>query len=98
MRLSAVKEFLRQCPSCGRRFVVRQESKKLVDVQTETERIVHSFGASPVSSGGGGNVAPPADVTTEEEVPIEVETFEVTYKCRHCNNEWTETLTDVGKP
>lgn len=31
------------------------------------------------------------------EIPIERDTFEVTYECKHCHHQWKETLVVVKK-
>jgi ribosomal protein L37AE/L43A len=91
-----MKEFLRRCPSCGKRFVVRLESKKVVDVQKDSERIIHNVVTSPYGL-YGGRVTPPVIATTVEEVPIEREEFDLTYQCKHCKHEWTETVTKIER-
>ena len=88
-----MREFLRRRPSCGRRFVVRLQSKKLVGVERHTERVLHDVG---VPKYGKNARVIPAGITFEE-VPIERESFDVTFECRNCHHKWTETVTKVQK-
>jgi len=85
-----LREFLRRCPSCGRRFQARIKGKKLVDAEQDTERLVLDF-----LVGGMGNprAASPVTATTVEELPIERETFDISYECKHCHHRWTEEVT-----
>ena len=89
-----MREFLRRRPSCGRRFVVRLQSKKLVGLERHTERVVHDVGVASLDSKNPRVI--PAGVTLEE-VPIERESFDVTFECRNCHHKWTETVTKVQK-
>jgi hypothetical protein len=89
-----LREFLRGCPACGRRFVVRLQSKKLVQSEQGTERITHDVVI--LAQGGRDARVVPAGVTFED-VPIERETFEVTFDCHHCHHRWTERVTKVEK-
>jgi DNA-directed RNA polymerase subunit RPC12/RpoP len=86
-------EFLRRCPSCGRRFSIRVERRVLVDKENDTTRIVHDI-IIPRTSRGGGFIAAAA---VAEEVPIERDTFEVSYECKRCGHEWSEKLVVVKK-
>jgi hypothetical protein len=90
-----MKELLRKCPSCGRRFVLKIDSKKLVDVQHSTERLIRDFSTYPFSRQQSGAVQGWVDVKTTEDVPIELDEYEVTYDCRHCHHTWTEKLTEA---
>lgn len=74
--------------------MVRLQSKKIVDTEQQTERIAHDVVA--FSYGGRGSAVVPAGVTFED-VPVEQETFEVTFECHHCRHRWTETVTKVEK-
>jgi predicted nucleic acid-binding Zn-ribbon protein len=85
-----LREFLRRCPACGRRFFVRLQSKKLADVEQGTERIAHDVVV--VARGPMDSRVIPAGVTYED-VPIEREEFDVTFECHHCRHRWTETVT-----
>jgi predicted RNA-binding Zn-ribbon protein involved in translation (DUF1610 family) len=68
---------MRRCPACGRRFVVRLQSKKLVNTEESTERIALGLASTTI--------------------PIERETFEVTFECHHCHHKWTETVVKAEK-
>ncbi|HLQ06292.1 MAG TPA: hypothetical protein VK126_00890 [Nitrososphaerales archaeon] len=87
-------EFFRRCPNCGRRFVVKVDKEVLVDSERDTIKQIHDL-AMPRATMGGGAMMPVAAVTIE--VPIERDTFEVTYECKHCHHQWKETLVVVKK-
>ena len=89
-----MREFLRRCPSCGHRFVVRLQSKKLVDTEQGTEHIAHDVVI--LAGGGRDSRVIPAGVTYED-VPIEREEFDVTFECHHCHHRWTETVFKAEK-
>ncbi|MDV3277803.1 MAG: hypothetical protein LYZ69_04965 [Nitrososphaerales archaeon] len=91
-------DFMRKCPSCGRRLIVRHTSKKLIGSERDAERILHDIVV--VNRGGmtsSGSVWASANAMTVEEVPIEREEFEVSYECRHCHHKWSETFTKVSR-
>lgn len=92
-----MKEFLRECPSCGRRFVLRVLSKNLVDRQSGTERIVHDIVSVAPDGPGGAHLYAPPNAATVEEVPIQRETFDVALECRHCHHKWTEVVNTVER-
>jgi len=83
--MSEVKVFFRHCPSCGRRFHIRLENKRLVKLEREQEEI--SGRGMPASS-----LSSPMPLVVEEGVPItvDIEEFQYTYKCKHCGHEWSE--------
>ncbi len=85
---------MRRCPACGRRFVVRLQSRKLVDAKQGTEGIVHDVVVR--SNDPRHPTVFPAGVTYED-VPIEREKFDVTFECHHCHHKWTETVFKVEK-
>jgi len=89
-----MREFLRRCPACGRRFTVRLQTKKLTDVEHDTERIAHDVVV--LARGGRDSRVIPASVTYED-VPIEREEFDVTFECHRCHHAWTEKVTKVQK-
>ncbi len=89
-----MREFLRRCPACGRRFTVRLQSKRLVDAEQDTERIAHDVVV--LARSGRDSRVIPAGVTYED-VPIEREKFDVTFECHHCHHKWTETVYKVEK-
>jgi len=65
-----------------------------VSTEESTERIAHDVVV--LAQGGRGSQVIPASVTFED-VPIEKETFEVTFECHNCNHRWTEMVTKVEK-
>lgn len=87
-------EFLKRCPNCGKRFVVKVDREVLVDKEEDTVKMIHDLGM-PRTTMGGGALMPVAAVTIE--IPIERDTFEVTYECKHCHHQWKETLVVVKK-
>ncbi|MDE1858557.1 MAG: hypothetical protein KGI26_05790 [Thaumarchaeota archaeon] len=89
-----MRDFLRKCPACGRRFAVRLQSKKLVATEENTQQIAHDV---VVLAGGGRDARViPAGVTYED-LHIETEKFAVTYECGRCHHSWTEAVTKVEK-
>jgi C4-type Zn-finger protein len=80
--VSEVKTFFRHCPSCGRRFEIRLQSKSPVDSQVivENQRIVQ-----PVPQ-------PMRFAVVEENIPFvdDIEEFQYTYRCKHCGHQWSE--------
>ena len=89
-----MREFLQKCPSCGSHFSVRLQSRKLVDVQSGTERITHEV-VVPSLDPGRPSVNPAS--VTYEDVPIEREEFDVTFEGHHCHHTWTEKVRKVQK-
>ena len=87
-------EFFRHCPECGRRFHIKLENKKLVNLeriskpQTEAQLV-------PSGSGYGARMG----VTVYEDKPIvvDVEEFQYAYKCGHCGHEWSEKHVEEHK-
>ena len=49
-----------------------------------------------LARGGRDTRMIPAGVTFED-VPIERETFNVTFECHHCHHQWSEKVTTVQK-
>ncbi len=83
-------EFFRHCPGCGRRFHIKLESKKLVDVKRTSRptRVVTGIRGGPSLRG-----ASPQQVFLVQEgrpMIVDVEDFQYTYKCKHCGHEWSE--------
>jgi DNA-directed RNA polymerase subunit RPC12/RpoP len=79
-------EFFRHCPGCGRRFHIKLESRKLVDVERElipTEEVV-TGSYRYIGSG------PPIVMVEGKPIIVKVEEFEYAYKCHHCGHEWAE--------
>lgn len=89
-----MREFLRRCPACGRRFTVKLQTKKLVDTERGTERIAHDVVVRSMDP--RNPKVYPAGVTYED-VPIEREKFEVTFECHNCGHRWTETVFKVER-
>jgi hypothetical protein len=79
-------EIFRHFPECGRRFHIKLESKKLVNLERKTvaessgpRRNISQFQGSPV-------------LLVQEGRPIiaDTEEFQYMYKCNHCGHEWIE--------
>ena len=85
-----MRKFLLRCPACGRRFVVRLQSKKLVNLEEGTEKITHNI---TVKDPYGRGFIP--GVVYTEDVPTFVESFNVAYECHNCHHKWTEAVTNV---
>lgn len=83
----SLREFLRRCPSCGRRFVVRLQSKTIAKDERDSEQIVHDVVVLQVIPDG----------ITHKQISIERKTFDVTYECKNCHHEWMETINAVKK-
>ena len=85
----SVMEFFRHCPGCGRRFHIKLESKKLVDVERmsrPTMDVTNIMGGAVMTS-----AAPPIFVLQEgKPTVIDIEQFQYAYKCKHCGHEWSE--------
>jgi len=88
-----LREFLRRCPACGRRFTVRARGKKLINAEHDAERLVHNAVVTRNQPGGGVI----ADGAVTEVVPIEREESKITFECQSCHYRWTETVTEVEK-
>jgi hypothetical protein len=91
-------ELLRKCPNCGRRFSVKLERRDLVEQEKDTVRVVHDvtlprLGYSDARLAGAFT---PIEAVAEE-VPIERDTFKLTYICGHCRHEWSEIVPVVKK-
>ena len=80
-------EFFRHCPECGRRFHIKLENKKLVNLK-RTSRPQTEAQLLPSGSRYGARMG----ITVYEGKPIvvDVEEFQYSYKCKHCGHEWTE--------
>jgi hypothetical protein len=74
---------------------VRIKSKKLVGVDQDTERVVHNVLVGGLAT---PTAASPVSAATVEEIPIDRETFDISYECKHCHHKWTEevTVTEEG--
>ena len=90
-----MREFLLRCPACGRRFAVRLQRKKLGGCRRGCRtKIMHDV---VVVARGFRESRVIPDGSRFEQVPIERETFDLTYKCRNCQHEWSETVRTVEK-
>jgi hypothetical protein len=69
------------------------DKEVLVDREEDTVKQTHDLVMPRVTMGGA--MMPVAAITIE--VPIERDTFEVTYECKHCHHQWKETLVVVKK-
>ncbi|HEV2137820.1 MAG TPA: hypothetical protein VGR53_03190 [Nitrososphaerales archaeon] len=96
--MSEVKDFFRICPACGRRFHIKLVSKTLVDDRKEVREVPQSI-AIRSSSGFRGISAPTFPVVLTENVPVtfDVESFEFSYKCGHCEHVWSEVHVEENK-
>jgi hypothetical protein len=85
-------EFFRHCPGCGRRFHIKVESKKLVDVKRTSRptRVVTNIRGSTPPFRGAATQQPYFLVQEGRPMIIDVEEFQYTYKCKHCGHEWSE--------
>jgi hypothetical protein len=80
-------EFFRHCPGCGRRFHIKLESKKLVDLE-RSSRPTREGQLLPGGPGYGVRIG--IDVYEGRPIIIDVEQFQYAYKCTHCGHEWFE--------
>jgi len=80
-------EFFRHCPECGRRFHIKLESKKLVDVERRS-RPTSEAQLLPSGSRYGARMG--IDVYEGRPIIVDVEEFQYAYKCTHCGHEWSE--------
>ncbi len=80
-------EFFRHCPGCGRRFHIKLESKKLVDLE-RTSRPTYEGQLLPSGQGYGARIG--IDVYEGRPIIVDVEQFQYAYKCTHCGHEWFE--------
>jgi hypothetical protein len=69
------------------------DKEVLVDKEEDTIKQTRDLVMPRVTMGGG--MMPVAAVTFD--IPIERDTFEVTYECKHCHHQWKETLVVVKK-
>jgi ribosomal protein S27AE len=87
-------EFFRHCPSCGRRFHVYLENKKIVESHMETVRTVAPSGViTRTGSKYGPAAVYVATVHEGKSIFLDVEEFQYNYTCGHCGHEWSEKHT-----
>lgn len=92
--MSEVKTFFRFCPGCGRRFHIKLESKKLVNVERESVEVKR---AVSLRAGYPFGSSTPTTVQEGEPIIIDVEEFQYTYICKHCGHEWSEKHVEESK-
>ena len=90
--MSAIRTFFRHCPSCGRRFEIRLETKKLLKEERVTTVLspTESNVRDELIAGPGTGAAPPLMVGAGKPIVVDVDSFQYTYKCKHCGHEWFE--------
>ncbi len=79
-------EFFRHCPGCGRRFHIKLESKKMVQVRRETLSLEPTPRVATMQFQG----SPALAVQEGEPIIVDIEEFQYAYKCKHCGHEWSE--------
>jgi phage terminase large subunit GpA-like protein len=102
-----IRRFFRHCPSCGRRFEIRLESKSLVSESTasgEEESPQPTAmqdqvapGPGPILSSGSTSLYPSGyAVLNESKQPTIIDTkeFRYAYRCHHCGHMWSELQTE----
>lgn len=72
---------------------MKVERRELVGREHDTVRVVHD--AVVIRTQRGGGIIPVAAVA--EEVPIERDTFKISYECGHCHHQWSEMVPVVKK-
>jgi predicted RNA-binding Zn-ribbon protein involved in translation (DUF1610 family) len=90
--MSVIKAFFRHCPSCGRRFEIRLESKKLLNEDRVTTMVspTEANVRTGLIAGPATGTSAPLMVGTDVPITIDIESFQYTYKCKHCGHEWSE--------
>jgi C4-type Zn-finger protein len=86
--MSVVRTFFRHCPSCGRRFEIRLENKKLLKEERVTTMLTQEEAAARADL--LMSTPPPLIVGGEVPVVVDVDSFQYTYRCKHCGHEWSE--------
>ena len=89
--MSAIRTFFRHCPSCGRRFEIRLEDKRLLKEERVTSMLTPT--EANVRSeliAGPPPTAEPLLVGVGSPITVDLESFQYTYKCKHCGHEWFE--------
>src|SRR3989441_11087114 len=76
-------ELFRHCPGCGRRFHIKLESKKLVDLE-RTSKPTREGQLLPGGSGYGARIG--IHVYEGRPIIIDVEQFQYAYKGTHCGH------------
>jgi len=83
-----------KCPSCGRRFRVRQVARRMTDDDREVETVNKSV---LVPGGRGRNFGTGNPVQVTSVVTTERETYEADFECRSCGHHWSEKVTKVSR-
>lgn len=73
---------------------MKVDREVLVESEEDTVKMVRDV-AMPRTTWGGGSFMPVEAQTIE--IPIERDTFEVSYECKNCHHQWKETLVVVKK-
>lgn len=94
--MSEVRTLFRFCPSCGKRFHIKIESKKLLDDRMET-RVQKVRASSDIQIGNRFQPTFPTILDVDVPVTVDIEDFEYSYKCKHCGHVWTEMHTQEGR-
>ncbi|MGD0319757.1 MAG: hypothetical protein ABSB56_08680 [Nitrososphaerales archaeon] len=77
--MSGINEFLRICPSCGKRFHVKLVGEKLVGVDIG-ERTTETLGMAYRVGG----------IANSSQSTVEDDAYRYSYKCSGCGHEWSE--------
>jgi predicted RNA-binding Zn-ribbon protein involved in translation (DUF1610 family) len=85
---------LKKCPSCGKRFSISAQGRKLVDDQIEHETTTSTV---LMRTGSGRNAGSGNPMTTVVQVDMDRQTFETSYRCPKCGHSWVEKSTSVSK-
>ncbi len=103
--------FLRQCPSCGRRFKI-SETRSTIGKERESYVTTRAGAGSGTASSffaqrfGWGNVRTPAQATWNEHASPDEKVrvtrlrkkIQHTYKCEHCGHTWKEERVEETEP
>lgn len=74
---------------------MEKKGKKLVETEHHTERVVLEKAAERAGLVADASLRTPNPDIIEDEVPVETETFEVSYECAHCHYKWKEESVEV---
>jgi DNA-directed RNA polymerase subunit RPC12/RpoP len=90
--MSVIRTFFRHCPSCGRRFEIRLLNKKLMKEERVTTMLTPSESntRSELMAGPATGTTAPLIVGVGFPVTIDVDSFQYSYKCKHCGHQWAE--------
>jgi hypothetical protein len=84
--MSEVREFLRHCPACGRRFHIKLVTKELTGERKSVEEVMAG------RAGWAPGSPSQSVIVVEEKIPVivDIRDFQYSYKCKHCGHEWSE--------